>query len=311
MPANEREATFPSGDLTLAGTLTEPEAAVPAPAVLLIAGSGRIDRNSDAKRLPLGITRRLADHLGSRGIVSLRFDKRGIGASDGHYRSAGFSDNVADAAAALDFLRRQPGDDPERVFAVGHSEGALIAVALAASNAPPSGVVLLSGAAHTGEDVLRWQASQVADLLPGPIQRLNNLLRIDVERSQIKRLEKLKASTADVVRQGPVKVNAKWFREFMAFDPAEALARVEVPILAITGVNDVQVEPADVELMEQITEAPFEGHVVPGVNHILRNAAPSPTGYKKQVGLPLDPQVLILTDDWLDRQRSPGHVSSS
>lgn len=299
---SEQEVTFPSGDLRLAGALTGADTREPGPAALLVAGSGPIDRNSDAKRLPLGITGQIAEHLAASGFASLRYDKRGVAASDGDYLSAGFSDNVADAAAALEFLKEQPGVDPERVFVIGHSEGALIALALAASETPPAGVVLLSGAARTGEEVLRWQASHLSDLLPGPVRGLNNLLRIDVERSQIKRLEKIKASTGDVIRmQGVVKVNGKWFREFMAFDPADALSATAVPILAITGSGDVQVDPADVAAMEQLTDAPFEGHVIPGVNHILRTGAASPTAYKKQVADPVDPRVLDLVDDWLGR----------
>ena len=301
----EQDVTFPSGDLTLAGTLTRPERRLNGPLVLLVVGSGPIDRNSDVKRMPLGITRQLADRLADNGIPSLRFDKRGIGASEGDYRSAGFSDNVTDASAGLEFLRRHPDIRSEDIFVVGHSEGALIASAIAASGDPIAGVVLLSGAARRGEEVLRWQASRLADMLPRPIRSLTKLLRIDVERSQIKRLEKLKASSDDVIRmQGLIKVNAKWFREFMAFDAAKALAEIEVPVLAITGAGDVQVDPADVELMGQLVQGPFEGHVVPGVNHILRTGGPSPTSYRKQVGLPLDARTLDLVLAWIDRHGS-------
>jgi hypothetical protein len=296
----DRNITFRSGGLTLAGTLTEPRGTDRGPGVLLVVGSGPIDRNSDLKRIPLGITRIVADHLAAAGIASLRFDKRGIGQSEGDYRSSGFKDNVADAAAGLEFLRSLPTVDPEAAFVVGHSEGALIATAIAAGEAPPAGAVLLAGTAQTGEEVLRAQARRLPGMLPRPIQRLNKLLRVDVEKSQIRRVEKLKASTDDVVRmQGLVKVNARWFREFMAFDPAEALAQAGVPILAITGAEDQQVEPGDIDLMRRAAGPLFEGHVIPGVNHILRTGGASPTTYRKQTDLPVDPRILDLLTDWI------------
>ena len=75
---------------------TYAEVADPVAAALLIPGSGRTDRNSDV-RLPLGqrlrgdITRALAQALGSVGASSLRFDKRGVGASGGDYLSTGWT----------------------------------------------------------------------------------------------------------------------------------------------------------------------------------------------------------------------------
>lgn len=47
----------------------------------------------------------------------LSYDKRGVGASSGEWRDTTLEDLAADAVAALDFLRTQPGI---RVNQVGH-----------------------------------------------------------------------------------------------------------------------------------------------------------------------------------------------
>lgn len=71
---------------------TYAEVASPVAAALLIVGSGRIDRNSGV-RLPGGqklrgaITRAAAAALDAAGVSTLRFDKRGVGASAGDYLS--------------------------------------------------------------------------------------------------------------------------------------------------------------------------------------------------------------------------------
>jgi pimeloyl-ACP methyl ester carboxylesterase len=299
-----RELTFTSDGNLLAGTLQLPQAAGPHPAALLISGSGPIDRNSNTRRLKIDAMRQLATRLDQAGIASFRFDKRGIGASSGDYYTASLLDNVSDAAAALSALTVLPEVDARRVFVIGHSEGALIAAELAGSQAPVAGVVLLAGVAQPGEAVLRWQAAQVSKTLPGPVTWLLKVMRQDVLRAQSKRLEQIKASTRDVIRIQLARLNAKWFREFLAYDPSEALRRIEVPVLAVTGSKDIQVDPDEVERIGHLVGSDFSGHVIDSVTHLLRNEAgpPSLRTYKKQARRPVDRRVLDTVVNWITGQ---------
>jgi len=295
----ETEISIPSGTLTLRGTLATSDS-TPSAAALLISGSGPIDRNSNAKRLPINVMGQIAAHLASEGFATLRYDKRGVGASEGDYHATGLHDNIADARAALGVLRYRPEIDPHRIVVIGHSEGALIASDLAADE-DLAGAVLLAGAARNGKEVLRWQARQIAPTLPKPVRWLLKLLRQDVVRSQAKRLRQLEATTGDVHRIQFVKVNARWFREFMTYEPLERLRRAAVPVLAITGDKDIQVDPEDVLLMEEAVPTSFTGHVVNEVTHLLRRE-PGPASirtYKKQARRPLDDRILQLIADWV------------
>jgi pimeloyl-ACP methyl ester carboxylesterase len=296
---NESIISIPSSDLALEGTLTS-GGPLPGPAALLISGSGPVDRDSNAKRLPINVMGQIATELAANGITSLRYDKRGVGRSEGDYVSTGFNDNIDDARAALTALRARPEVDADQVVVIGHSEGALIASALAADE-QLAGVALLAGAATNGRDVLRWQAQQVASTLPKPVKLLMKLLRQDLVRTQTKRLERIESSTDDVIRIQFVKLNAKWFREFMAFEPATALRQAAVPVLAVTGTKDIQVNPADVELMEYAVPGPFTGHLVDDVSHLLRTepGPPSLRTYKQQARRPLDERVTQLLTDWV------------
>jgi pimeloyl-ACP methyl ester carboxylesterase len=296
-----QELTFTSDGVSLAGTLQLPQTAGPHPAALLISGSGPIDRDSNTRRLQIDVMRQVAARLSQAGIASLRYDKRGIGASAGDYHSAGFFDNVNDARAALAALTGLPEVSGDRVFVVGHSEGALIGAELAGSGAPIAGLAMLAGAAQPGEAVLRWQAAQVAASLPKPAEWMLKLLRQDVLRAQSKRLKQIKESTRDTIRVQFAKLNARWFREFMAFDPSVALRRAEVPVLAITGSKDIQVDPDDVELIGRLVGGDFTGHVIENVTHLLRNedGPPSLRTYKKQVRRPVDVRVLDTVTNWI------------
>ena len=299
------DVSISSGAFSLRGTLTVAGRS-PAPAALLISGSGPVDRDSNSKRLPINVMGQIATQLAAAGVASLRYDKRGVGKSDGDYFATGLHDNVVDARAALEVLATRPEVDPRRIVVIGHSEGALIASSLA-DDERLAGVALLAGAAHNGHDVLTWQARQVAPTLPKPVQWLMKLLRQDLVRTQSKRLDRIAVSTDDVIRIQFVKLNAKWFREFMVFEPIQALRHAAGPVLAITGGKDIQVDPADVAIMEEVVPTSFTGHVVEDVTHLLRPepGPPSVRTYKKQARRPLDQRVIALLTDWVaDRTRT-------
>ena len=298
----ERELSFCSGGLKLAGTLATPTGEGPFPAVLLIVGSGMVDRNENHKSMPMNVYNELARHLAGVGIASLRFDKRGVGASEGSFLTAGFFDNVADATAAFSTLRQLPEVDGNRVALIGHSEGALIATRMAADGVPASGIALFAGTAQSGEAVLKRQGEAVVQHLPGFQRRLMRLLRIDPAKTQAKLFSRRRSCDKAVMRvQLVVKLNAKWMREFIEYNPATDLPKVTVPILAVTGSNDIQVDPGDIELMRKSAyRAPFEGHVASEVSHILRRGVPGTSDYKRQAREPLDSAVVAALLQWLE-----------
>ncbi len=301
----EREITFPSDSLKLAGSLRLPDSRLPCPAVLLIPGSGQVDRDENAPKAHLNALHEIAFALAEQGIASLRFDKRGFGASQGNYWETGFFDHVTDAGAALGFLQSQPEIRAEKVFLLGHSEGSLIATRLAATGAQVAGVILLAGPAQNGEQVLIWQSAQIIKGMRGFNKWLIDLFHIDTRKAQQKQLDKLKRSTKNSMRiQLVAKLNAKWFREFMAYDPAEDLPKIQAPVLAITGTKDIQVDPADLEKMAGLVHSDFEPHAVPDLTHLLRTepGEASLSTYKQQIARPVDRRVLQIISDWLGKK---------
>ncbi len=295
------EVTFRSGPWQLVGTLTTATLRVRAPIALLVSGSGPIDRNSNMKRMSIDVMRQVADHLERAGISSFRYDKRGVGESEGDFLTTGLHDNVSDARAAVAALRSQPELVGCPVFVVGHSEGALIATELVATDRSLAGAVLLAGTASTGEKVLRWQAERVNETLPKAVKLLVRVLRQDLVKTQTKRLAQIRTSTDDMIRMQFVKINAKWMREFMAHDPCESLPQIEAPLLVITGSKDIQVNPADVEQIVQLAGGESAGHVLEDVTHLLRSDAGPATvrTYKKQIKRPVDGRILEMVSHWI------------
>ncbi|WP_307163604.1 alpha/beta hydrolase family protein [Streptomyces rishiriensis] len=108
-----------TADGTTAGLITAgaSPAGCASAGVVMVGGSGPSDRHNDTYFPPI---RR---HLVDAGLAVLSYDKRGVGGSSGEWRDATLDDLAADAVAALDFLRAQPGVRPEAVGLFGHSEG--------------------------------------------------------------------------------------------------------------------------------------------------------------------------------------------
>lgn len=313
MTSRDVEVSVASGGHILRGTLTVPGGDRPLPAALLLPGSGPVDRDSNHSRMRLGITADLARALADAGVASLRYDKRGVGASTGSWRAAGLHDNVADATEVLAAVRSRPEVDAAQVFLVGHSEGALLAAAVAAGDDELAGVVLLSAAATRGEQLLLWQAGQIAPSLPRPVRALLRLLRVDLQTKVAKNHAKIKATATDEARIGLVKVNARWSREFLAHDPRPDLARICAPVLALTGTKDLQVDPADLDTIQALVPAPVETRAMPDVTHVLRAqpGPPSLSRYKQEVTSPVDPHVLHAVTEWVVRHTHPPRQGSS
>ena len=298
---NEPAVSIAAGDGTLAGTLTTPNDEGPFPAALLIAGSGPLDRDGNHKRLPLSLSKDLARVLNDVGWASLRFDKRGVGQSTGDYMSTGFYDELADATAALNWLGSHPNITD--AVAVGHSSGALYAAEMSTHEDAAAGAVLLAYTIKTGEETLIWQAGEIGESVPRWVKGLLRVFGTSIEKQQSKALTKLKNTSKDVVRIQGQKINAKWMREFLAYDPEPVLRMTTSPLLAITGSKDVQVDPADIDPISKNAGDHATAMVIKDVDHLLRTetaAVSNPKRYKEQVTKPIDDHVVGVLVSWLE-----------
>jgi len=133
-----RDVTFKNNGANLSGTLTFPLKETRYPAVLLAGPDGPEDRNLR------GLFADLAESLSKNGFTVLRFDKRGVGSSDGSLGSLSEDDEADDLAKALDLLAAQKEADPQNLFVLSHSQGALRALKLASEKDYIKGLILMA-----------------------------------------------------------------------------------------------------------------------------------------------------------------------
>jgi alpha/beta superfamily hydrolase len=89
-----------------------------------------------------GVVGAIVDAALSVGVAALRFNFRGVGASDGTYE--GGPGEVQDVGAALTTLSATPEIDPARIALAGYSFGAVMALHHAAADPRPAAVIAVS-----------------------------------------------------------------------------------------------------------------------------------------------------------------------
>ena len=314
---SEETLTFESAGLSFAGTLATPEGEGPFPAALFLHGSGPVDRDGNALGMAMDAYRQLARGLAQVGIASLRFDKRGVGASEGDLSVAAMSDLLDDAAAALDALRSAPQVDPDRVVLIGHSEGAYLAPAIAGTDAQLAGIALLAGAAQPLDEVTLWQIETLLRQRGATEEEIAASLEQEdayiafVEGSTGQwsdyTIEELQAAlpwlTEDVAGQlAMTPLGLPWLREHYTADTEGALRAVSIPVFALNGDKDLQVPPESGEriraILEEAGNENVTVHLLEDLNHLLRHHPEDPNLIYRHVEDPVDPRVIELLQTW-------------
>lgn len=292
-----------SGGLRLEGTLTRPEGTVRA-MVIFVHGSGPLDRDENAKGAPLNVFNRLAEAFGRSGIASIRYDKRGCGASEGRYLEAGQADLTDDLCAWIGEARRICRAP---LILCGHSEGTALAPA-AAEREPVDGLILICPYARKGEAILRWQAEHgealVRDLpgLKGRVARVAVRIFGGPRKMQDRLITKARRSQKGSVRIAGKPVPARWFRDFLDSDVLDLHRRQTIPTLLLVAGADVQCPPEDGSAIATVNPK-AELRVIEGLSHLLRfEEAPGFLDYPRQLKTEMSPVVAEEILGWLDRR---------
>ncbi len=319
-PYVQRDVQFnnSAAHIQLAGTLTLPKGEGPFPAVVLISGTGHNTRDEDVWGHKVFLV--LADALTREGLAVLRYDKRGVGGSTGNYDAATTADFTSDAEAAVTWLKTQSQIDASRIGVLGHSEGGIIAPAVAAADKSVAFVIMIAGPAIRGDKLFVLQSAMTAKAYGAPDDYIAKRKIFDQELysailsapSESSALDRAKALVAQGVSDKIVDANeaealpkddtTPWERYFLAYDPAPTLARLTVPVLVLNGSLDVQV-PAKENLAaaREALRNNRDATVIelPGMNHLLQDAKTGGPNEYNDIEETMSPAALKIITDWL------------
>jgi pimeloyl-ACP methyl ester carboxylesterase len=277
------------------GTLVLPRRDKKVPVVLIIAGSGATDRNGNDIMMGLNsnIYQILADSLSRQGIASVRYDKRGVGASMAVLKSESdltIEDFIGDAVGFIKILQADPRFS--KVIVLGHSEGSLLGM-IAAARTHADGYISVAGAGDRIDKVLESQlAAKSASVAAAATVLFDSLSRgytVQEPRNELMALALFRPSIQPYL--------ISWLR----YNPQQEIRRLRMPTLIIQGTTDLQVSVHDAELLKQ-AKPNATLLLINHMNHIFRAAGADQhenLATYEDPSLPLHPEFLAAIETFI------------
>jgi pimeloyl-ACP methyl ester carboxylesterase len=255
---NKTDKVLLSGTLTKSGIKSQE----PYNVVILIPGAGHPDRdNEQYGHRPFAV---MADYFVKHGIATLRFDQRGAGGSTGNYDSATIGNLANDVHAALEYLRSRKDIDSVAIGLLGYGEGGAVAEMVAANDKMVAYLILMGApgldgrtqylsrmgntAASYGDnrDRIRDYKDYYLPYLNALVTLKDTLSRKTIAGNYLSTIYNHFGDSANTagkqqfirqVYQADIKPRAL---SLLKFDPAPYLEKIQCPVLAVNGGNDVE-----------------------------------------------------------------------
>lgn len=305
----------------ISGTLTLTDE--PGPLVILISGSGSQDR--DAEVAGFRMFRELADQLNEAGFATFRYDDRSVGESQGN-PDATLRDLAEDLEDVIGYLTDQYGDRTTKRIFLGHSQGGMVA-AIAAREVAVDAILFAASPFVRGDELINSQIRMMSEAqgIDEEIMELNlrfqekiyEVVRSggdwdEIEQDLAERLEEQINELPEQQREGLGDMSSfiqsqverqlagartSWFKSFIEFDPKETISQLEIPMKAVFGEKDTQVElelnRAAAEELQQAGLRNLEIVSLESTNHLFQRA---------ETGLPGEYGVLDreFSDDFIE-----------
>lgn len=314
--------------IKLAGTLTFPQNGNSFPAVVLVSGSGPQDRDETLMNHKPFLV--IADYLTRNGIAVLRYDDRGTAKSEGNFSAATTIDFASDAISAVEYLKTRKEINANKIGIIGHSEGGLIAPFTANQSDDISFIIMLAGPGVPGVDILKLQTELILRAngmeevkIKEQVQSSSKAYQIIIdEPDSAKAYQKLKdlykeemsklsddekakpENSPEMFERTSRQILSPWFRLFLKFDPRPYLENLRIPVLALNGELDLQVEykqnlPEIEKALKMGGNTKFTIKSLPGLNHLFQNAKTGAVSEYAKIEETISPEVLEIMSKWI------------
>ena len=242
------------------------------------------------------------------GLATFRYDKRGCGQSEGDFNTASLFDLVDDAVSAWQWLRNIPEIDAERIGVLGQSEGAVIALMLAAQNPDIYFYIWQGGIYNNLEQIIRWQAEAFWQSERAQIDNFKQNVplmywiyqQIDDIIASVKRGETFYQLGGEDWSKNFSLQNLK---EHLDNPPSAFVDKIKCPVLILHGQLDHNTPPQEARLMQQALlkagNKNVSTHIFPGLDHSFRRLGSSEEDFVTAMNRPLDPMMPEALTNWL------------
>jgi uncharacterized protein len=216
------------------------------PAVVLVGGSGRVDRDA-----AIGANKPFRDialGLAARGVCTLRYDKRKAVHPERVMAQVDAltirDDTIDDALLALDLAQRQPETDSHLLFLLGHSLGAHAVPRLSALSEVPCGFVAMAGSVAPLEQIFVPQARRFA-VADGVVTAEEEAEMAELQAA-VRRVRDLQPGTTIDRKLLPGRLPAAYWLDLKAHPAAIDAEGMTRPVLVLHGRRDMNVTADEV-----------------------------------------------------------------
>ncbi len=298
---DEQELSLGPDDVAVPATLTLPRQEGRLSAVVLLGGSGPVDRDESIG--PGKPFKDLAWGLASQGVVVLRFDKVTHAHPDVAQSMPDFTlsdEYLPQARAAIHLLRGHPAVDPARIFVAGHSLGGTVAPRVAAAEPGVAGLVILAGGAAPLHWVIVRQIRHLASL--DPATAATSAPAIEGLTRQAEIVDSPDLSRATPAADLPLGVPASYWLDLRGYHAPAAAAALGKPILVLQGARDYQATVDDDLPLWRAALADLPGatiRVFPDDDHLFyAGTGPQTPQAVMRSGQHVDPEVVDVMAAW-------------
>jgi len=329
----EKPFDFTRDSLTLSGTLTLPRNKKHPPVILLLPGSGPVDRNENVEGFIQKIVsnnfQTLAHFLATQGFASYRYDKR---STNKKLRGSGFNALLNDAKQAITALKGCNEVNAKQLYVLGHSEGGYLGNIIASKLDEIKGFIVLASSVTPLDEAVIKQLDHISNISPKNKkteqfnQLFSNLFRImrthdswaDIDENMLKTELKQISKVISILPAKTVKnmirkqMQPEWFMESYEYDFKEHAKKITCPVLIIAGEKDYQVPASDAKQMADVISESGNEKVsftsLPNLNHMLRynEGEITPKAQLKSLKMnDFDKRVLDIIQTWLKEIAHP------
>lgn len=306
----------PEAKITLAGTITIPKH--PKAIVVLVSGSGPQNRNEEILgHEPFWV---IADYLSRNNIAVIRYDDRGTAESTGNFSTANTYDFHQDAKAVLKFAQNEFPSLP--IGIIGHSEGGMIAeIAAADTTFPLDFAILLAAPGVPIQELMNQQNKDIMKAYGISDTEIENVLKINqkvyrliIENPAIDQTEVLKflQNIAPDFKEKSLnymqlasQISSNWYKTFIAFEPSKYLENIKIPVFALNGNKDLQVEgksnlSAIDAALEKAGNPNYKTFLYPDLNHLFQPAETGSVDEYERIETTFSEGVLEDLIEWIN-----------
>ena len=238
----------------VSGTLLKSEKEINSKIVILIGGSGPVDRDGNQSFMKTDMLKKLAFSLSKKGLATFRYDKRIVNQiiAGNIDKNMMFDDFVDDAVSVVNYFKSKY----KTIVIAGHSQGSLVGLLCLDPNV--SGFISISGVGSPIDKIIESQVSKTAPLLLEDTKKTLEIMRNGNTTYDFP----IALSSIFNIDVQPFMIN------WMQYNPSDIIANISIPCLIINGDKDLQVEVEEAKILNNSAQN-SELLIVKNMNHVL------------------------------------------